>query len=112
MQLHIGKEIEKIYQNSGMKLSEFAKRINTSSRNVYSIFERPEIKTDQLAKISEVLRFNFFSLYMTSKKSHVAEPQETYSNANNKITITLELDGKQTTLDEHIRKITAINELL
>jgi predicted transcriptional regulator len=112
MQLHIGKEIEKIYQNSGMKLSEFAKRINTSSRNVYSIFERPEIKTDQLAKISEVLRFNFFSLYMSSKNAHVAEPQGTYSSVKNKITITLELDGKQTTLDEHIRKITAINELL
>jgi hypothetical protein len=112
MQLHIGKEIEKIYQNSGMKLSEFAKRINTSSRNVYSIFERPEIKTDQLAKISEVLRFNFFSLYMASKNSHAAEPHETYASAKNKITVTLELDGKQATLQEHIRKITAINELL
>jgi hypothetical protein len=112
MQLHIGKEIEKIYQNSGMKLSEFAKRINTSSRNVYSIFERAEIKTDQLAKISEVLRFNFFSLYMSSKNSHVAEPQESYASTKSKITVTLELDGKQTTLDEHIRKITAINELL
>lgn len=111
MQLHIGKEIEKIYQNSGMKLSEFAKRINTSSRNVYSIFARPEIKTDQLAKISEVLRFNFFSLYMATKNTHVAEPEETYT-PKSKITVTLELDGKQTTLDEHIRKITAINELL
>lgn len=112
MQLHIGKEIEKNYQNSGMKLSEFAKRINTSSRNVYSIFERPEIKTDQLAKISEVLRFNFFSLYVTSKNSHVAEPPESYTAAKNKITVTLELDGKPGTLDEHIRKIKAINELL
>jgi hypothetical protein len=112
MQLHIGKEIEKIYQNSGMKLSEFAKRINTSSRNVYSIFERAEIKTDQLAKISEVLKFNFFSLYMASKNSHVAEPQASYSSAKSKITVTLELDGKQSTLDEHIRKISAINELL
>lgn len=112
MQLHIGKEIEKIYQNSGMKLSEFAKRINNSSRNVYSIFARPEIKTDQLAKISEVLRFNFFSLYMTPKNNHVAEPEETYTPAKSKITVTLELDGKQSTLDEHIRKITAINELL
>lgn len=112
MQLHIGKEIEKIYQNSGMKLSEFAKRINTSSRNVYSIFERAEVKTDQLAKISEVLRFNFFSLYMTSKNSYAAEPQESYANAKSKITVTLELDGKQSSLAEHIRKITAINELL
>jgi hypothetical protein len=112
MLLHIGKEIEKKYQNSGMKLSEFAKRINTSARNVYSIFARPEIKTDQLAKISEVLRFNFFSLYMTTKNAQVAEPQETYTAAKSKITVTLELDGQQSTLNEHIRKITAINELL
>lgn len=112
MQLHIGKEIEKIYQNSGMKLSEFAKRINTSSRNVYSIFERPEIKTDQLSKISEVLRFNFFSLYTASKNSHAAEPHELYTSTKSKIIVTLELDGKQTTLNEHIRKITSINELL
>lgn len=112
MQLHIGKEIEKIYQNSGLKLSEFAKRINTSSRNVYSIFERPEIKTDQLVKISEVLHFNFFSLYISSQNTNIAEPREPYSSAKQKISITIELDGKQSTLNEHIRNITAINELL
>ncbi len=60
MQIHIGREIENVYQKSGMKLSEFAKRINTSARNVYSIFERKEIKTDQLQKICEVLDFDFF----------------------------------------------------
>ena len=113
MLVHIGKEIEEKYQKSGMKLSEFAKRINTSSRNVYSIFTRAEIKTDQLLKISEVLEFDFFSLYATGSGNSVSEPPETYSpRTKNKITITLELDGQQSTLDQHIKKITAINQIL
>jgi hypothetical protein len=112
MQVHIGQEIEKIYQNSGMKLSEFAKRINTSTRNVYSIFARGEIKTDQLIKISEVLKFDFFSLYIQSKGNVVKEPVETYAKAQNKVMITIELDGKQSTLDKHIKKLISINQLL
>jgi hypothetical protein len=112
MQVHIGKEIEKIYQNSGMKLSEFAKRINTSTRNVYSIFARAEIKTDQLVKISEVLKFDFFSLYIHSKGDVVHEPSEPYTKSRNKVMITIELDGQRSTLDQHIKKLTSINQLL
>jgi hypothetical protein len=111
MELHIGKEIEKIYHNSGMKLSEFAKRINTSPRNVYSIFERPEIKTDQLLKISKVLNHDFFGLYRTEPSS-VEEPKLQYSKAKNKVTILVELDGLQSTLDQYIKKLKAINETL
>lgn len=111
MHVHIGKEIEEKYQKSGMKLSEFAKRINTSSRNVYSIFTRAEIKTDQLIKICEVLEFDFFSLYASSKSS-VSEPAEAYSKTKQKVLVTIELDGHQSTLDQHIKKITAINQAL
>jgi hypothetical protein len=110
MHVHIGKEIEEKYQKSGMKLSEFARRINTSSRNVYSIFTRAEIKTDQLIKICEVLEFDFFSLY-ASTKATVAEPSEAYG-VRQKVLITIELDGSQATLSRHIRKITAINQAL
>jgi len=95
-----------------MKLSEFAKRINTSSRNVYSIFERAEIKTDQLLKISEVLNYDFFSLYTLLKGTLVSEPHESYAKTKNKVSIVLELDGEQATLEQHIKKITAINQLL
>ena len=111
MQVHIGKEIEREYEKSGMKLSEFAKRINTSSRNVYSIFTRAEIKTDQLIKICEVLQFDFFALYTPSTQV-VAEPSETYSKVKQKVLVTLELDGQQSTLEQHIKKITAINQAL
>jgi len=111
MHVHIGKEIEEKYQKSGMKLSEFARRINTSSRNVYSIFTRAEIKTDQLIKICEVLEFDFFALYASSEHN-VAEPSEPYVKTKQKVLVTLELDGQQATLDQHIKKITAINQAL
>ena len=111
MELHIGREIEKIYENSGMKLSEFAKRINTSTRNVYSIFERSEIKTDQLLKISKVLNHDFFALYK-AETIQVEEPHQEYGKAKNKVTITVELDGQQATLDQVIKKLRAINEAI
>ena len=113
MEVHIGQEIEKIYQQSGMKLSEFAKRINTSSRNIYSIFARKEIKTDQLQKISEVLNFDFFSLFRSDKAGTLAhEPEATYKKSGHRVTISIELDGDATTLEHHIKRITAINNAL
>ncbi|HZX74350.1 MAG TPA: helix-turn-helix domain-containing protein [Cyclobacteriaceae bacterium] len=111
MHVHIGKEIEEKYHKTGMKLSEFARRINTSSRNVYSIFTREEIKTDQLIKICEVLEFDFFALY-SKPSSNIAEPSESYSKIKQKVLVTLELDGQQATLDQHIKKITALNRAL
>jgi len=113
MQVHIGKEIERIYEKSGMKHAEFAKRINTSPRNVYAIFRRAEIKTDQLLKICEVLNFDFFSMYInTMTKGRVEEPLETYAKGKHKVLVTLELDGDPVSLEQHIKKITAINKLL
>jgi Cro/C1-type HTH DNA-binding domain len=114
MQIHIGKEIEKVYQHSGMKLSEFAKRINTSARNVYSIFARKEIKTDQLIKISQVLHFDFFTLYRMDKDavSRLEEPQEIYSDKANKVTVIIELDGQPASLEQGIKKLRAINQAI
>jgi len=111
MELHIGKEIEKVYQQSGMKLSEFAKRVSTSPRNIYSIFARKEIKTDQLQKICEVLNFDFFSLFRTHGGGRVEEPESNY-NRSSRITVSVELDGHSSTLNNHIKKLTAINSLL
>ena len=47
-----------------MSITEFAKRINYSRENVYNIFNRKSIDTGLLMLISEVLEFDFFSLYV------------------------------------------------
>jgi transcriptional regulator with XRE-family HTH domain len=60
MEMHIGQLIRERLDKSGMKKSEFARRINKTSQNVYDIFERKSIDTGLLRQISEVLEFNFF----------------------------------------------------
>ena len=66
MNIHVGQIIESKFQESGIKLSVFAERINTGERNVYSIFKRKDINAGMLKVISEVLDFNFFDLYAPS----------------------------------------------
>jgi hypothetical protein len=115
MRLHIGKEIEHRYKESGIKLSEFARRLSTSPRNVYAIFERPDIKTDLLQKISEVLNFNFFTLYHSDKQVRLEEPLTFYGSSKAKtdaISVIVSLDGQESTLTQLIKKLTAINKSL
>lgn len=109
MGLHIGREIEHKYKESGIKLSEFAKRLNTTPRNIYDIFERSDIKTDQLKKISEVLNFNFFLLYNNSTDL-IKEPETAYTSK--KVSVVVELDGTEPTLDRWIQRLTAINKAM
>ena len=110
MGLHIGREIEEKYKESGIKLSEFAKRLNTSPRNIYDIFERSDIKTDQLKKIGEVLNYNFFLLYNPSV-SLTKEPEIPYP-ATNKVSVVVELDGTETTLNQWVHRLGAINKAM
>lgn len=62
MELHIGQLIKEQLERSGMKKTEFARRINRTSQNVYAIFERTSIDSALLASISEILNYNFFEV--------------------------------------------------
>ncbi|MBQ5958938.1 MAG: helix-turn-helix transcriptional regulator [Bacteroidales bacterium] len=59
--LHIGQMIKAVFDESGMTVSEFARRIHLERTTVYSIFERSTVDVIQLAKISKVLKHNFLS---------------------------------------------------
>lgn len=59
--LHIGQMIKAVFDESGMTVSEFARRIHLERTTVYSIFERPTVDVIQLARISLVLKHNFLS---------------------------------------------------
>lgn len=58
--LHIGNLIKSVFDESGMTVAEFARRIHCARPNVYSIFERYDIGVEQLVKISDALNHNFF----------------------------------------------------
>jgi plasmid maintenance system antidote protein VapI len=70
MEIHVGKLIKNRLQETGMTKSEFARRINKTSQNVYDIFERKTIDTGLLLKISKILDFNFFERYSLTLNSN------------------------------------------
>lgn len=57
--IHIGHMIKEVFDESGLSVTEFARRINCARPNVYSIFERYDIGVEQLLDISEALDHNF-----------------------------------------------------
>lgn len=59
-ELHIGQQIKKVIELRGFTVTEFAKRINKSRENIYSIYTRKTIDTGLLEIISDVLAYDFF----------------------------------------------------
>ncbi|CAN5228002.1 hypothetical protein BH09BAC5_BH09BAC5_01430 [soil metagenome] len=66
---HLGIEIKKVLRNKGMSVSEFARRINKSRENIYSIFKRKSLDTDLLNNISQVLDYDFLGKETEGKLS-------------------------------------------
>jgi hypothetical protein len=93
MEVHIGKEIEKKFQESGLKLGAFAERINTGERNVYSIFGRKDISAEMLTSISTALDYNFFQFYERELKSILKEPAPGYNKNQSHISLTITLSA-------------------
>lgn len=110
MELHIGSEIKRVMEEKGIQPEWLAQRINTSRRNLYDILQRQEISTGQLLEISKALDYDFFQLY----QSMVAEPAEPYKTGKSrkKISVTVELDGLQSTLDYWLDVLKKVNTSL
>lgn len=60
MEIHLGQLIKAQLEASGMKKSEFARRINRTPQNVFDVFQRKSLDTALLANISVILKYNFF----------------------------------------------------
>lgn len=50
-----------------------AEQLSCSRTNIYKIFEKYSVDTDQLARISTILDFDFFSLYSDNVKNNNIE---------------------------------------
>ena len=61
--IHIGQEIEAIFEETEHSITWFAKKLRCDRSNIYNIFSRETIDTGLLFKISEILNYDFFSLY-------------------------------------------------
>lgn len=59
----IGMEIRKKVMEKGETVVWFARQMSCSRNNVYRIFGKRSIDTNELRRISTILNFDFFSLY-------------------------------------------------
>ena len=59
--LHIGRMVKSVFDESGLSVAEFARRIHCERTNVYKIFNRQSIDIEMLVKISEALEHNFLA---------------------------------------------------
>ena len=75
-EFNIGAQIKSVVESKGMSVTEFAKRINKSRENCYSIFARKTIDTGLLQTISSVLDHDFFAQFSTSYDQMSAETQK------------------------------------
>lgn len=97
--VHIGSEIERRLEDSGIPVTTFAKKVGRSPQNLYKVFKRPSCDTMLLRKCSEVLHFDFFRLYshdlsIGSSMSMAAEPAAVYQRkAPETVEITIKRTG-------------------
>ena len=61
--IHIGQKIQEVFDQKGLKLTDFADQLGTVRQNVYRIFKKRHLDTGLLTKISQVLSHNFFQYY-------------------------------------------------
>ena len=62
-EMMIGQKIKEVFDNSEIKIGDFAEKLGMVRQNVYRIFERTHIDTGLLIKISELLNHDFFQYY-------------------------------------------------
>lgn len=97
--IDLGIIIEQKFNESGLQISFFAEKINTSTRNVYNIFKRKSLDTDLLYKICEVLKTDFFAYYSAQLQNIDIDTLQkntlTSQEKKKKVLVELELSDKE-----------------
>lgn len=68
MEFMIGNEIKKIVKERGLTNVAFADKMDMEERNLYHFFKKKQLGLDQLLKASEVLDYDFVSLYIKNSR--------------------------------------------
>ena len=63
---HIGHLIRQEVERQGFTVVSLARMLSCSRTNIYKIFDRQSIDTDQLFRISSLLHTDFFHIYSES----------------------------------------------
>jgi hypothetical protein len=56
---HRGEIVEEVVRQSGMALSEVARRMGKSRRHLYNLFEDPHLSIDVILHIGKIIHYDF-----------------------------------------------------
>ena len=74
-EIHIGKKIQFVFNQSGLTVSQFARMLEVQRTRIYNIFESKTIDTELLCKISDVLHYDFLSeVYLKKRETNNQNP--------------------------------------
>lgn len=69
--MHIGQLIKQQVEKQGLTVSWLARQLPCSRTNIYKIFDRANIDTTVLTRISIILKYDFFQHYSESIKDKI-----------------------------------------
>ena len=61
--MHIGNILRERLKNDGKSVDWLARELGCHRTNVYNLFDKYSIDTQQLQRISIIMHYNFFDLY-------------------------------------------------
>lgn len=70
--INIGQAIKEKKEQLGLGTTELANKTNIDKRQVYRIFKKKSIDTDELFELSTQLNYDFFKLYSDELADRIA----------------------------------------
>lgn len=76
----LGHLIKQKVEEQGLSITEFAQKIHTSRRTVYEIFQKDNIDTELLHRISKILGSDWIVEYFIQKYKYNVQKNEQYKH--------------------------------
>lgn len=71
--MHIGSVLRQRLKTDGKSVVWLARELGCHRTNVYNLFDKYSIDTQQLQRISVIMRYNFFKLYSEDTERKIDE---------------------------------------
>jgi plasmid maintenance system antidote protein VapI len=89
--VHKGEIIERAIRQSGYSITEMAKKLKISRRQLYNLFQKYNIDNDTVLKIGKLIHYDFSVEIKNLSPSLSEEPLEKYTTEIDKIRNEVEL---------------------
>lgn len=116
--VHIGEEIKKAFEESGLTKKSFAQKIGRGHNKINDVFESASLDSLLLDKIGEVLHVDFFAFYTKAKpkaygygaipSTVISEPPPVATPKPPAIQLLVNIDPDDPELEKKVRQLTRI----